>query len=281
MIYFIQDQNLHHIKIGYTGDDPVGRLKALQTGSAAKLVLLGCVEGSQSEEAEMHRRFAEHRVAGEWFRPAPEILQYMLACAGHTNSPAVTARPKWPEPLRLYLAGKIERNCWRHGIVRGLGDRSVGLKEWSVYWNSILECHHYVGPFFESAFGHGSSHGDDTHGQRGISSLGCDKFSYGSSELVDREKVHQHCLKAIQKANCLFAWIDQPDCYGTVTEIGYAKAIGKMVWVAGPRRFRDLWFVYETAEVAIQRPNAIQALSNIIDNWMMKKGEVPDLQRQL
>lgn len=55
MIYFIQDQNLHHIKIGYTGDDPVGRLKALQTGSAAKLVLLGCVEGSQSEEAELAR----------------------------------------------------------------------------------------------------------------------------------------------------------------------------------------------------------------------------------
>jgi hypothetical protein len=42
----------------------------------------------------------------------------------------------------------------------------------------------------------------------------------------------------------VFAWLDSPDAYGTVCELGYAAALGKQIWIAGPKRFRDMWFVY-------------------------------------
>lgn len=83
MIYFIQDAGTYRIKIGYTGkDDPQVRLKELQTGSATLLYLLGTRAGTLQTEKELHEQFAKHSVAqGEWFNPAPELLQYIIGCA--------------------------------------------------------------------------------------------------------------------------------------------------------------------------------------------------------
>lgn len=61
------------IKIGISVD-PAKRLKGLQTAHPWKLSLLCVVEGGAYLESEYHFRFAEHRLAGEWFNPAPEIL---------------------------------------------------------------------------------------------------------------------------------------------------------------------------------------------------------------
>ena len=79
VIYFIQDSDTLHVKIGYTGGDPKVRLADLQTGNPSRLVLLAATDGGQSDEAVLHRRFAAHRVAGEWFNPAPELLLHVVA----------------------------------------------------------------------------------------------------------------------------------------------------------------------------------------------------------
>ena len=60
------------IKIGRT-NNVVYRLMDLQCANPQKLELLAvAVDGSR--EAEYHRRFAAHRLHGEWFTPHPDIL---------------------------------------------------------------------------------------------------------------------------------------------------------------------------------------------------------------
>ena len=78
MIYFIQAEGIGHIKIGFTDkDDAALRLAELQTGSSATLRLLGVSPGDVLAEKNLHRRFAAARVHGEWFRPVPELLQFI------------------------------------------------------------------------------------------------------------------------------------------------------------------------------------------------------------
>ena len=73
-IYFIQSGGpTGPVKIGVTGD-PQLRLKRLQTGSAEPLEMLGTVKGDEDMEKGYHARLAAHRVRGEWFAPAPEVM---------------------------------------------------------------------------------------------------------------------------------------------------------------------------------------------------------------
>lgn len=75
MIYFIQDQDSLYIKIGYTSSDtPEGRLRAFQTGNPSCMAVLATMPGEMSDEQELHARFREHKVAGEWFRPCMGII---------------------------------------------------------------------------------------------------------------------------------------------------------------------------------------------------------------
>lgn len=80
MIYFIQAEGIGHVKIGYTdGDDVSDRAAALQTGSPVPLRVLGTILGTLEDEKNLHRRFAAHRVHGEWFKPVPELLALFTA----------------------------------------------------------------------------------------------------------------------------------------------------------------------------------------------------------
>lgn len=71
-LYFIGSES-GPIKIGVSVD-PAKRLKGLQTGYPEKLSLLAVIRGQAYREPEYHDRFAAHRLHGEWFSPAPEIL---------------------------------------------------------------------------------------------------------------------------------------------------------------------------------------------------------------
>jgi hypothetical protein len=71
-VYFIHSES-GGIKIGMAQDIDK-RLRGLQTAHPAKLTLMASCLGGQPVEREYHKRFAEHRLHGEWFSPAPEIL---------------------------------------------------------------------------------------------------------------------------------------------------------------------------------------------------------------
>lgn len=81
MIYFIQDSKSHAIKIGYSANGGEGRIKALQTGNAHALVALAEVPGDQAAERDLHDRFHEDRLCGEWFRPSPALLSHIVLSA--------------------------------------------------------------------------------------------------------------------------------------------------------------------------------------------------------
>lgn len=65
------------LKIGVS-NNIAGRLRCLQRNLPETLVFHGAIIGAdQSDERDMHRKFAEHRRNGEWFTLAPEILAYI------------------------------------------------------------------------------------------------------------------------------------------------------------------------------------------------------------
>lgn len=77
-VYFIQAGEDGPVKIG-TAEDVAARLSELQTGSPAPLQLLGYVSGGRADEQMLHRRFAALRMRGEWFSPAPELIDFIVA----------------------------------------------------------------------------------------------------------------------------------------------------------------------------------------------------------
>lgn len=75
-VYFIQAGNDGPIKIGYS-KDPYTRFYNIQMGSPIEHTYLGNIPGDRTVEHALHHRFDAHRIRGEWFRPAPELLEYI------------------------------------------------------------------------------------------------------------------------------------------------------------------------------------------------------------
>lgn len=71
VVYFIVSPTA--IKIGRT-KDAARRTAVIQTSHPEPLQLVATVDGGLALEKEYHRRFAPHRLRGEWFAPHPDIL---------------------------------------------------------------------------------------------------------------------------------------------------------------------------------------------------------------
>ena len=141
----------------------------------------------------------------------------------------------WEQP-KVYLAGKIRKDCWRNLLVNGLRNH-----KWK---DGVLnqEEFSYVGPFFV-----GCSHGCYDHPNKHGAINGC----WPDNNLSKREVVSL-CYSAIDRADLVFCYIDKPDCFGTLVEIGYAHAKGKRVVIAFAPDITDsqenqFWFSTEIA----------------------------------
>ena len=141
---------------------------------------------------------------------------------------------------KIYLAGKISKNCWRHSLVPRLRQGN-----WD---DGALDCESfvYVGPFFESC-DHGCYHEPTGHGNIGGNNL-C------QSPTKTQEQVRTACLRSIDTCDILFAYIDTHECYGTVAEIQYARGKDKtIVIIFGPEIAtpdkNEFWFVQLGADV--------------------------------
>jgi len=78
-IYFIQIDDNGPIKIGKAGD-PHKRRCELQVAHHRELIIrhIEVPERDAAErEKELHGQFKAHRIRGEWFRPAYEILEFI------------------------------------------------------------------------------------------------------------------------------------------------------------------------------------------------------------
>lgn len=83
-LYFIQASG-GEIKIG-SAADPHKRIKRLQTASPYPLKILVLVAGASYLERQYHKRFAAHRLHGEWFAPHPDILAEIERLTGHPQA---------------------------------------------------------------------------------------------------------------------------------------------------------------------------------------------------
>ena len=118
---------------------------------------------------------------------------------------------------RVYLAGKIDKNDWRHCLVPGL--REQLWKDGPI----DLAGFKYVGPFFVSC-DHGCNHQPSSHGATG-------GYAFDESTFT-RADVIKNNMAALRDADLIFAYITTPDCFGTLVELGWSLHARKRVVIA-------------------------------------------------
>lgn len=173
---------------------------------------------------------------------------------------------------KVYLAGKIGKNDWRHDIVKGLraafdctglddvsgcGGAPSTRKKWPILKAAIFGEWDYVGPYFESC-DHGCAHASGTHGWM-PSEIGTPK--HGLSFVAD------DCMQAVEQADVIFAWIDSLDAHGTYAELGAGRALGKLCFAASPEYLPDLWFVYALTHNIVLGKSPSDALMDTMESW--------------
>jgi len=157
--------------------------------------------------------------------------------------------------INIYLAGKINKNDWRHAIVNGLRESCLDFdvdeipEYWPVLIDGIAKNRHYTGPYFIGC-DHGCYHGKNSHGYGpgcGENDIDYPGTSYDKHCPYDsrEEYVTKRCSEAIMRSDVVYAWIDDLTAFGTIFEIGLAIGLHKRVIVAttGDERTRDLWFM--------------------------------------
>jgi hypothetical protein len=138
---------------------------------------------------------------------------------------------------RVYFAGKISENDWRHPLVPGLDGAICQGDNDNDLFNPhfIIPCKGFVygGPFFV-ACDHGCYHGPAKHGAMN----GC----AGEERSIHRELLAIN-LARVSMADVLFAYLTSADAYGTALEIGFAHALDKPIHIglANPELMTELW----------------------------------------
>jgi hypothetical protein len=172
--------------------------------------------------------------------------------------------------MRIFLAGKMDANgAWRDQIVGGhwcgvhrrieskwtvcreemaLMDAWPGIR-WPDGPNSwVLGLHEYAGPFRIDVPDadwqiRGMFHGSSTPG------------SHGLTDLESRHHLMAASLSAIGRSDMVFAYINTPDAFGTLVELGYARAMGVFTCLVTDRGAEwdaeDFWFSAAVAHWAV------------------------------
>ncbi len=164
---------------------------------------------------------------------------------------------------RIYLAGRVSKNDWRHDLGVYMRGRFTAEDLPTLYKDKFpaekaeLDGHRYIytGPWFIGC-DHGGFHGPSNHGVGLVDAepLCCQPtLPEGWSEGTSRRALAQLCYDAIDSSHVVIAWLEE-GAYGTVAEVGYARAKGKLVIVGGPasKPRDDLWFAAASAGQVIE-----------------------------
>ena len=92
-------------------------------------------------------------------------------------------------------------------------------------------------------------------------------YSESDCSLAFHHATFQRSCDGIDKADIVFAWIEDHECYGTLAEIGYAKAKGKIVCIAHPPTIDpsgEMWFAFISADFEVIASTAKEALQAFI-----------------
>lgn len=188
----------------------------------------------------------------------------------------VSAKTLWhraridSEAPRIYIAGRMghmEFKPFAYGhapegraLLHIALDKSDGKGE--IYregepvsfWFGTKE-YTYVGPFAL-----GDNHGCLNDNQYHM----IDEFSYGE---VTQQDVVDVCKRQIASADLVFVWLgsDSDKAHGTLAEIGYAKGLGKLVFVAStPADSKETWFAKLLADSWFECEDFISAFRQAV-----------------
>ena len=140
----------------------------------------------------------------------------------------------------IYLAGKIDKNDWRHSVIPQLRRYEDCLEP--IRMDDFI----YVGPFYKSC-GHGCFHTDGSHGILGRQQ----KY-----RRVAQLQVRNQCFEAVKNCDIFILYINNRDAFGSLVEVGWAQALGKRVVVIyapgiSTPNDNDFWFSSITAEKTV------------------------------
>lgn len=192
--------------------------------------------------------------------------------------------------LKIYLAGKITGTTWRSELVciPEMFHPSIDITSGFPVTEMAIESEcgevfDYTGPYFLSVQ-HKPASEPDTHGllSEELRTM-ADAAGYGdehspTSDRTLQRQVAAFCMNAIDEADVVFAWIDSPDVYGTIAEIGFAKARGKQIWIGWSSEFAhrsDLWFIESLAHSWAEGSTPLEAFRDA------SRGGMPYLLRQI
>jgi hypothetical protein len=132
-VYFIQSGDA--VKIGIS-NDPKRRMVDLAYYNPVALELLGVLDGDVALERYLHDKFDKHRIRGEWFKLAPEILEYIRQNAA--SEEIRTSDSATPTEV-VALEGSWTRGqfCARHNITRSYQEKLRTLGLWPQESNSV------------------------------------------------------------------------------------------------------------------------------------------------
>lgn len=178
--------------------------------------------------------------------------------------------------MKVYLAGKMDaaHGAWRDCLLKRQGNDwkerrkppyweivrdsneatvdwgDIGVMPWPTTPNTlVLGMHDYVGPYrttykptIDTKYT-GYFHGTTVTGQHGFTNF------------QDHAAIVRECTSAIRRSDLVFAYINSPDCFGTIAEIGMARAMGIYVALAiesaGGWEDDDYWFLEQIADANI------------------------------
>ena len=157
--------------------------------------------------------------------------------------------------MDVYLAGKIDKNDWRCSIFQKNkacalpSTKEPDMQEMLSYKVPVPDLDvNIIGPFFLSC-DHGCYHGNETHGV-GLGKTTCQI----ENKPFTPEDVSDICKYQIkERAEAVFAYINDKSCYGTLFELGYAHALDIPVIILwdNPNLKRAMWFANESADVSL------------------------------
>ena len=117
--YFISDGE--RIKIGFS-ERPRRRILGIGSTLGKDLKTLAVVPTSIAGEFETHQRFAHLKIRGEWFRPEPDLLQFIELVKAEADN-----IPKRPRPVISHEFAKIRGDLIAKRVVHG-AKSAVGFR---------------------------------------------------------------------------------------------------------------------------------------------------------
>jgi len=126
VIYFVRVVGHEPIKIGFS-EDVSRRLAAFRTHHWGNVEVLLVMPGLRDDEKAIHQRFEPHRIRGEWFMPAPDVVRF-VEDNRHRHV------PEWEDAAPVVMQRAMgTRECLGCGLCYGVGEERTHARhhrEW-------------------------------------------------------------------------------------------------------------------------------------------------------